>query len=268
MTSLAVNGVHLNVDMVGQGVPLVLLHGFTGSNASWQSHHPALAPHCQLTAIEMLGHGASDAPAELARYSLEHTATDLTAVLDELAIEKAAVLGYSMGGRIALHFALAKPERVSALVLESASPGLATPQERAARIESDENLAQLLEQQGTEAFVERWEAAPLWESQRHLPIAVRERLRVQRLLNNPPGLANSLRGAGTGAQPSLWPSLPNLSVPTLLIAGELDTKFCAINRQMQAQMPNARLKIVAEAGHAVHLEQPAEFDSAVLEFLS
>lgn len=264
---LEVNGVNLNVEITGEGWPLVLLHGFTGSNATWEKHYAALAPRFKLIAIEMLGHGLSDAPANPSRYNMEHTTADIAATLDALDIERAAVLGYSMGGRIALHFAAANPERVSTLVLESASPGLATAEERATRIQADEALAGFIEREGIAAFVERWENLPLFASQRHLPPEVQAAQRQQRLNNNPRGLANSLRGAGTGAQASLWPRLNSLTRPTLLIAGEFDTKFVQIARQMQAKLPISRLDIVANAGHAVHLEQPAEFDRLVLDFL-
>jgi 2-succinyl-6-hydroxy-2,4-cyclohexadiene-1-carboxylate synthase len=264
---LEVNGVHLNVEITGEGWPLVLLHGFTGSNATWEKHHAALAACFKMVAIEMLGHGLSDAPADPERYSMEYTTADIAEVLDKLEIERAAVLGYSMGGRIALHFAAAYPERVSALMLESSSPGLATAEERAARVQADEALANFIEQEGIATFVERWENLPLFASQRHLPAEVQTAQRQQRLNNNPRGLANSLRGAGIGAQESLWPRLNGLALPTLLIAGELDTKFVQIARQMQAKLPISRFDIVANAGHTVHLEQPAEFDRLVLDYL-
>src|SRR5947207_1888298 len=102
MSRLAINGVELNVELSGQGQPLLLLHGFTGSSANWQSYHETLGRQFQLIAVDLLGHGLSEAPADPARHNLDHSATDLAAILDRLAIPKAAVLGYSMGGRIAL----------------------------------------------------------------------------------------------------------------------------------------------------------------------
>jgi 2-succinyl-6-hydroxy-2,4-cyclohexadiene-1-carboxylate synthase len=267
MTRLAVNGVHLNITVTGDGPPLVLLHGFTGSNATWQTHQPALAQHYRLIAIEMLGHGESDAPSDPTRYSLEHTVADLTAILDVLKLEKAALLGYSMGGRIALHFAVNRPDRVSALLLESSSPGLATIEERAARVASDHALADFIEREGLAAFVERWENLPLFASQHRLPAEVQTALHRQRLTNRPSGLANSLRGAGTGAQPSLWSQLNRLTMPVLLIVGELDPKFTQIAHQMREILPHAQLEIIPTAGHTPHLEAPAPFDQLILNFL-
>jgi 2-succinyl-6-hydroxy-2,4-cyclohexadiene-1-carboxylate synthase len=173
-----------------------------------------------------------------------------------------------MGGRVALHLAAAAPARVRALVLESSSPGIADPTERAARIDADDALADAIERDGLAAFVERWERLPLFASQAVLPEVVLERQRAQRLRNDPRGLANSLRGMGAGRQEPLWHRLATLAAPTLLIAGELDAKYCAIARQMAAALPNARTAVVPNAGHAVHLEQANAFVRNVLEFLN
>ncbi len=118
-----------------------------------------------------------------------------------------------------------------------------------------------------ERFVDYWESIPLFATQRRLPSAVRVGQRRQRLRNRAIGLANSLRGMGTGAQESLWDRLDGVTAPTLLMAGALDEKFRAIGRAMVAALPDARLAIVPDAGHAVHLERPAEFDQLVIEFL-
>jgi 2-succinyl-6-hydroxy-2,4-cyclohexadiene-1-carboxylate synthase len=178
------------------------------------------------------------------------------------------VLGYSLGGRVALHYAVAAPERVAALILIGASPGIPDEAERRARREADEALARDIERDGVAAFVDRWERLPLFASQATLPAEVRASLRAQRLRNSPTGLANSLRGMGAGSQPSLWDRLPGLHVPTLLIAGELDAKYCDLARKMAAAMPAARLALIPRAGHAAHLEQPAALATAVHDFFS
>ncbi len=267
MSRILVNDVHLNVEVSGGGPPLVLLHGFTGSAANWQPHLAVFEKRFQTIAIDLLGHGGSDSPADPARYRMERCVEDLISVFNHLGLERASLLGYSLGGRVALHMAAAHPDRVRALVLESASPGLADPTERATRVASDEALADFIEREGLGAFVDRWEQLPLFASQARLPASIRAELRAQRLQNNPRGLANSLRGLGTGAQTPLWDRLPGLRMPTLLIAGELDQKFTAIARSMASALPNARLALVPEAGHTVHLEQPEIFDRLVLEFM-
>src|SRR5262249_26256974 len=129
------------------------------------------------------------------------------------------------------------------------------------------DLAAFIERAGVPAFVDRWEALPLWASQARLPAAVRAAQRAQRLQNRAPGLANSLRGLGTGAQAPLHERLAELPMPVLLIAGALDAKFRALASEMAAALPAAHLALVPDAGHAVHLEQPAVFDRLVAEFL-
>jgi 2-succinyl-6-hydroxy-2,4-cyclohexadiene-1-carboxylate synthase len=156
---------------------------------------------------------------------------------------------------------------VAALVLESTSPGIADALRRAERLASDAELADALERDGIHAFVERWERLPLWESQRALPAATRALLRAQREANNPGGLANSLRGAGAGIDEPVLERLSTVDVPTLLIAGALDTPYVALGRSMERACPTAQLTVVPEAGHAVHLEQPGAFVAAVAAFL-
>jgi 2-succinyl-6-hydroxy-2,4-cyclohexadiene-1-carboxylate synthase len=275
------NNIALNVEERGAGQPLLLLHGFTGSAQSWSSLMERLAQQRRVLAVDLIGHGLSDAPADPARYTMEHATADLLALMDALAVDTLDLLGYSLGGRVALHLALAAPQRMRRLVLESASPGLDDADERAARVAADEALAARIERDGISEFVAYWEEVPLFASQRCLPVDLRERQHAQRLLNSPRGLANSLRGMGTGAQRSLWNALGQLTMQTLLIAGELDIKFVTIAQAMveatvvaaqhAALAQNAeqvvQLAIVADAGHAVHLEQPERFLELVNTFL-
>jgi 2-succinyl-6-hydroxy-2,4-cyclohexadiene-1-carboxylate synthase len=267
MTRIRTNGVELNVAVAGDGWPLVLLHGFTGSAANWVSHSTVFGKHFQTIAIDLLGHGDSDSPTDPARYRMERCVEDLLSVFDQLGLERVSLLGYSMGGRVALHLALTRPERVEALVLESASPGLADPAERQARVASDEALAQRVEQEGLPVFIAYWEQLPLFASRSRLPESMRVELRAQHLRNNSFGLANSLRGLGAGVQSPLWDRLPEVRLPTLLIAGGLDQKFAAIARAMADALPEAQLTLVPDAGHTVHFEQPETFDQRVLDFL-
>lgn len=264
------DGHHLHVKCWGDGRPLVLLHGFTGSAETWATsarHRPELASDFTMLALDLPGHGRSGLPTDLTRYSLTRFADDLANALDKLQVDRAAVLGYSMGGRAALRFALNCPDRVNALVLESSSPGILDDTERAARVASDAVLADVIERDGIANFVDRWERMPMWDSQASLPERVRCELRAQRLGNDTRGLANSLRFAGAGAEPSAAGRLGDLHVPALLITGQLDSKYVGIARAMAAVMPSAELAIIADAGHAVHLERPRAFWSAVTRFL-
>jgi 2-succinyl-6-hydroxy-2,4-cyclohexadiene-1-carboxylate synthase len=264
---IPVRDVTLNVEIAGSGSALVLLHGFTGSTATWRPHLSRFARRRLTMAIDMLGHGGSDAPADPRRYAIEEAARDVTAVLDYFAIARAAVLGYSMGGRVALFLAAAAPQRVAALILESASPGIAEPSRRRARAAEDAALADSIERGGIAAFVDRWERLPLFASQGRLTPAVRAALRAQRLANSTRGLANSLRGLGQGMQPPLFDRLDAVAMPALVVAGALDAAYAAIGGDLRRRLPNARLVVIEGAGHAVHLEQPAAFNNAVADFL-
>ena len=248
--------------------PVLLLHGFTGHGGSWAEAGQTFASAgFHVLAPDLLGHGSSPHPSESTRYEMAHAAADLNLLLDESFSEAVHLAGYSMGGRLALFFALSHPERVRTLCLVSASPGIAAATERAERRDSDNALADRIERDGTAAFVDYWESLPMWESQRRgLSVEKRRQLRAQRLRNRPDGLANSLRGMGSGAQPVLLDALPSLVVPTLLIVGAEDEKFVAVNRQMAQSIPDVQDVIFLGAGHAVQLERPKEFARAVLEF--
>ncbi len=266
MARIEVNGIVLNVETVGSGPPLLLLHGFTGSNATWA---PFLEAWCDFTTVcvDFIGHGGSDSPAEASRYAMSACLDDLCAALDALSIEKTAVLGYSMGGRVALQLAVKRPQRVSALILVSASPGIEDSTERAERVKADEALAGRIEAEGIKAFVDYWQSIPLWASQVSLSGEKRLALRRGRLQNSIVGLTNSLCGMGAGAQDYVFDRLGEVRVPALLIAGALDQKYRDLALQMAARMLAAESRIIEGAGHATHLERPDEFAEAVSAFM-
>lgn len=261
------DGLTLHVERDGSGPPVLLLHGFTGSTVTWDTLRTWLRGRYEIITVDLPGHGRSSIPADPARYALTRTADDLARVLDVLGVDRAAVLGYSMGGRTALRLALAHPDRVAALVLESVSSGIEDADERTTRSTNDEALADSIERDGIEAFVDYWERLPLWNSQRSLPRNARESLRLQRLNNRSTGLANSLRGAGAGVDEPVLSRLRELGMPTLLVAGERDTKYVLLEIQMGRRLHHGRLEQVKDAGHAVHLEQPEAFATLVEHFL-
>jgi|GEM_PF-119872 len=251
-----------------EALPLLLLHGFTGAASTWSELLPVLGARRRVVALSLHGHGGSDVPADPARYAAPRAARDVLEVLDLLGITRVVLLGYSMGARVALHTALAAPGRVGALILESGSAGIADAAERAGRRAADEALALDIERHGVEAFVDRWERLPLWESQRRLSQPARDGLRAQRLAGSARGLANSLRGLGAGATAPLHGRLGELAaVPTLLLCGVLDEKYVRLARELKAMLPSAELREVEHAGHAVHLERPRELAAVVEEFL-
>ena len=269
MTRIAVNGINLNVETsgTGDGPALLLLHGFTRDARAWQPVLPCFDTY-RTVRVDLIGHGKSDAPQDPARYTMAHAVEDLLALLHHLDIEKTALVAYSLGGRVALHFALEASHLLWALVLESASPGIDDPMERDARYASDVQLAGSIEADGLEPFVERWQAQPLFASQRNLPVDVLAEQRRQRLENSSLGLANSLRGMGAGAQEYLIPDLPTIDAPTLFLAGARDERYAALAPLMAAKVRGAEYRIIEDAGHTTHLEQPEQYMGLVAGFLA
>jgi len=258
----------LHFETIGNGSLLLMLHGFTGSHEDWATHLPVLVKQFQVITIDIWGHGRSPSPTDITPYRMESVAKNIVQIVQELGNGPINLLGYSMGGRLALYIAVHYSELVQKLILESSSPGLAAAAERKARRQRDNELADWIETNGIEAFVNRWEQLSLWDSQKQLSADLQSTLRQQRLTNNPTGLANSLRGMGTGAQPPLWQHLSRLNIPTLLITGELDTKFVSINNDMASKLPQVTHEIIGGCGHTVHLERPLLFQQAIQQFSS
>lgn len=248
--------------------PLVLLHGFTGNAYSWRKLKTFFTEITKVFAIDIVGHGKTDAPADISRYTIESAARDIDLIFEQLKIDQADVLGYSMGGRLALTFALKYPNKVGKLILESASPGLEEEGQQAARRIQDEKLAMRIQEDGIPSFIEYWGNIPLFDTQKRLAENIRIEMRNQRLANSQIGLINSLKGMGTGSQPSWWNMLDELSMPVLLLTGSLDEKFCQIAERMHGIMKNARRITISDCGHAIHVEKPKIFGTIVSEFLS
>lgn len=259
--------VELAAEVLGEGAPLVLLHGFTGSVAAWGGLRSALARRRRVIAFDLPGHGSSPVPPDPQQARLPQVAEALVHRLAALGVQRADWLGYSLGARAALHVAVAHPEAVRTLVLEGASPGIADSVERAARATADARLAESIERDGLERFVDAWLAQPLFATQARLPDDVRARERARRLEGSVAGYASALRAMGTGTQQPLWGHLGAIRARVLLLAGLRDVKYCSIARAMAASLPDARVAIVPGAGHAVHLEQPDAWLDQVESFL-
>ncbi|WP_025729907.1 2-succinyl-6-hydroxy-2,4-cyclohexadiene-1-carboxylate synthase [Heyndrickxia ginsengihumi] len=262
-----INGVYYHVEVIGKGTPVLCLHGFTGDGNTWKKMTDLLQSQYQVILVDILGHGQSAKPTDPNRYDIEKVAQDLHEIVNNLGIDRVNIIGYSMGGRLAITFAVLYPEKVKSLLLESTSPGLKTENEREERREKDGQLANMIEEKGIEAFVSYWTNIPLFASQKSLPIQKQEAIRKQRLENDPIGLANSLRGMGTGAQHSWWDHLSRLSMPILLVTGSLDQKFCKIAEEMKQSLANAEHMTVLNVGHAIHVEVPEKFGTIVKGFL-
>jgi 2-succinyl-6-hydroxy-2,4-cyclohexadiene-1-carboxylate synthase len=233
---------------------VVLLHGFTNTGASWEPVLAALGERYRAIAPDIRGHGSASRARPLT----------LDAVIGDVAVltqVRFTLVGYSLGGRIALHAALALRRRVERLVLIGASPGIADPAQRAARRAADERLAAEIEAATIEEFATRWAATPVLEGQSP---EVKAAAHADRLRSTPAGLAAALRGLGTGALPSLWERLGELSMPVVLIVGERDEKFRAIGQRMARELSRVELVVVADIGHAVHLEAPERITAQLI----
>ncbi len=237
----------------GSGPRVVLVHGFTQNTRCWGELVERLARQLEVVLVDAPGHGNSG-----------HDDADLREagrLLGEVG-GAATYIGYSMGGRMALHLALDQPERVRGLVLIGATAGIEDLDERRRRLDADHRLADELVELGLPAFIDRWLASPLFAS-----LPPESAFRAERLENRPEGLAASLRAAGTGSQASLWARLARLEMPILLIAGRDDRKFSALARRMAAGIGDNATLATARGGHAVHLESPAAVASRIVSFV-
>lgn len=259
MSAVELDDVAYEVVVSGVGPLVLFVHGFTGSGADWAPAGSSMAASHTAILVDLLGHGGSAHATEAARYLLERQAADLARIVERLEQGPATVVAYSYGARIALQLALDHPSVVSGLALESPSAGIADATERAARREADEALARDIERDGIDAFVERWEALPLFDGERRLPSPVRADLARRRRANDPASLAAALRGAGQGTMAPLHARLSTIAVPVAILAGALDPSGLARARTVAEGVPAATLEILDDVGHAPHREAPDRF---------
>lgn len=233
---------------------LVLLHGFGGTRRMWDGVLERLDAERYLPlALDLPGHGA---------HATARTPPAFAACVRDVLAEapgRFTLCGYSLGGRIALSVALAAPERVRRLVLIACDPGIEDERERVARRAADEELARELEEEGLEAFIERWNAQPLFAGD---PPAVGAAAREDQRRNDPRALAAALRGLGTGSMQPLWQRLPELLVPVTFVAGTRDLKFAAIGHRVAGLVAGCELVLLA-GGHRLALEDPAGVARAI-----
>ncbi len=243
-------GVGAGVGAETGGRRLVLAHGFTQNAGCWGEFGRRLASTAEVVAVDLPGHGRSHHDeADLIESARLLTETGGTGVY----------LGYSMGGRVALHAALDHPDRVTGLVLIGATAGIDDAAERASRRVADDGLAQRLLAEGLPAFLDRWLAGPLFAG-----LSAEQAALPQRLTNRADGLAASLRRCGTGTQEPLWERLAELRVPVLVVVGGADRKFSDLGARLVTSMTGTSAEVLSIPGtHAVHLEQPERTATAV-----
>ncbi len=252
----------------GQGPPLVLLHGFTGNHTSWNEGLSEILSERRTLAVDLPGHGDSALAEPGEPCDLAAVAHAIDRLLDRHGVNEADFIGYSMGGRALLHLAHHFPERVSTMVILSASPGIEDPVERQRRAAADDALASRIETEGLENFVTQWMSQPLFQT---LADADPERVlreRNRKLAGDAGSFAQALRCMTPGRQPSLWADLGCMEMPALVVAGALDEKYCKISRRMAGELVDAKSVIIPHAGHALLLENPTETAATVAAFFA
>jgi 2-succinyl-6-hydroxy-2,4-cyclohexadiene-1-carboxylate synthase len=239
---------------------VLFLHGFMGCGKDFASLINKLLPNVCCLTVDLPGHGQTEA-LELMGYGMDAIAPALIGLLESLNFSPCHLVGYSMGGRLALYLACQFSQQFLSVFLESASPGLVADGERILRQQQDEILATELESEDWPVFLERWYAQPLFDTLKNSSSF--DEMRQRRLHNRPHLLAQALRGLGTGTQPSLWSAMATIAMPITLVVGERDRKFVQINQSMTVWQPLAQLKILPDCGHAAHAEDPDAFAAAL-----
>lgn len=246
---------------------VLMLHGFTGSLEDWRDISPSLDERFNYIGVDLIGHGKSDCPADVNKYNPIAVVNHINNILDFLSIEKALLIGYSMGGRAVLNYAVTYPDKLNGLILESTTAEIESEEEREKRIKSDEDLAGYIESNKIEDFVELWMNKEIFNTQRRFSNEKLNDIKMKKTQNSKIGLANSLRGFGTGRMKNIRKNLSLIRCPVLIISGELDTKFTKINTELNQHFPNIKQSTIKNAGHNTHLEETKKFVKVVNEFL-
>lgn len=242
---------------------MLALHGFTGSARDFSLLVDATREELSWVAPDLPGHGTQARELTESAFSFEAIFDELDRILATLP-RPPLLLGYSMGGRLALSWVLRRKPALQQLVLVGTHPGIRAPGERRQRRQADRRLAARIRLIGARAFADEWECHPLIRSQQRIPEPWRSQMQERRRRSLPEGLALSLEHTGTGSLPPLWDELPRLSVPCSLVAGEEDSKFSQLNEAFHRQVPDTRAIRLPGAGHCAHLEQAASFADHLL----
>jgi 2-succinyl-6-hydroxy-2,4-cyclohexadiene-1-carboxylate synthase len=266
MATLRLADAELAYDDSGQGEPVTLLHGFTQSRRVWDELIGLLPTRWRWIRPDLRGHGETIVDAGRP-HTLDAGSSDLLSLWNHFGLERTHLVGYSMGGRLALQLAAGAPDRLLSLVVMSAHAGL-EPARRAARREEDEQLARRIESDGIEAFAREWSRLPLFAGLARRGAEFTAELDARRVSNRPAGLAASLRGMGAGSMEPLWDQLAVVTCPALFIAGAEDNVYAGHAGRLAQAVPHGRVAIVPDAGHSVFLEQPKTVARLLTDHLS
>jgi 2-succinyl-6-hydroxy-2,4-cyclohexadiene-1-carboxylate synthase len=250
---------YYGVTVTGTGKALVCFHGFSESGSTWDGIE---VQGYRLIRIDSMGHGRSARPMELKPYELPQMLSDLHRVIYAVAGERYALMGYSMGARLALLYALEYPHEVTHLILESGSVGIEDEGGRQDRYVADQALAKRIRAHDITWFSETWAKLEIFKTQQGLPTKVQQQIRGRRLLNSPHALAFTLEGSGQGNMPYVGHRLSELTMPVCYISGELDTKYTGVGARYFGDVH----RIVSQVGHNVHVEAPEAYRQILERF--
>ena len=264
MTDVLVNGIRLHYQVYGEGAPLVLAHGYGATLDMWAEQTEAFSQRYQVVVYDMRGHGRTEAPRDWSSYNLDDYVEDQRQLMDHLGIDTAYVGGLSMGGAIALRFALTHPQRLKALLLCDTSA-------RNYALQGDGSGSA---PSAVRRFVIRDVFPASFSLARYLPVQLLPQLRkapegVKSYIRNMrQHTALGLRGAWHAlmGQENLEDRLDEIRVPTLVIVGDRDP-LLAPSRVMQQRIPGCRFVLIKGSGHGTANWRPEAFNKAVLEFL-
>ena len=245
---------------------VVFLHGFMGNREDWHFLLPEFAENFYCILLDLPGHGQNQGNLPAEPLTFAWLSTSLEQVLNKLRLPAVHLVGYSMGGRLALYFTVYYPQRVKSLVLESASPGLANLAVREARLQEDKKRAERLKEIGMKRFLDEWYGMPLFNSLQKRPDILDE-LKLRRQDNDPYELARIIAELSPGQQPDLWGDLEDISIPVLLLAGEQDEKYSHLVQEMAKQIPQVWVSLASVGGHNLHLEVPDWYIQQLRDFL-
>ncbi len=271
--TIDVDGIKYNVEvdegnLASEKIPVIFLHGFTGSTADWQFIVDKLPERFYPVRYDQIGHGKTESPADIKYFTSRFKLRAVEKIRDDLKLKEHILCGYSMGGRAAYNYAMTNPVNFKGLIIESSTPGIEEAIQRIDKIKEDNEFAQKIETEGMVNFINFWYSRPFFASMRSLPADFKGKLIESRMNNNPIGLAYTLRGFSAGRMVSHWDNLSAVNTKVLLISGSLDLRYTMLAEKAAPRFKDAQHKIIENAGHNTHLEKPEEFINLVNDFLN
>lgn len=243
-------------------IPILALHGFTGSGLDFEYFAEHSNHYLSWYSPDLMGHGQTPLSKNIEDYSFSAHMGYLDQIAQEIG-KPFILLGYSMGGRLALNYALERPHFIRKLIMVSATPGILDNHERDLRRSTDEALAAKIIEIGVPHFLQFWQDQSIIKSQKNIPDFIYQSMQSRRLQNNTLGLANSLKGMGSGTMHPLWNRLSEIKFPLTMITGEIDNKFSEIAQQIHLILPHAIHEMIPNVGHAAIWEVPERFLSSI-----